>query len=248
MTTGVHQTLGRMSPMSNHYWYRKRREVANLLSRHVHHADRIVDLGAGVGKDLALLASLFPSAEILAIDGSRESVEEINARFSENSRVRGELGDLRERLPLEDATFDLGYCSEVLEHMPEPAVLLAEACRIIKPGGFLLVTTPNEPNVFQKNFWRKGKADAPHVSQNGDAELFGHISLGTVKEWDAALARAGFELVDFARGAIMYGGREWLDREGVLAAFFAAEAIFDRAPRKLGRSLSDQVIGLYRRP
>jgi hypothetical protein len=44
----------------------------------------------------------------------------------------------------------------------------------------------------------------------------------------------------------MYGGRPWLDREAVLAVYFAAEGLIDLLPRGLGRHLSDQLIALYR--
>lgn len=45
-------------------------------------------------------------------------------------------------LPFRNAVFDTVLCSEVLEHVPEPAKLMAEAARALKPGGLLLLTTP----------------------------------------------------------------------------------------------------------
>ena len=51
------------------------------------------------------------------------------------------LADLHE-LPLDDATFDFVLCTEVLEHVIDPARVLAELRRILRPGGWLLLTTP----------------------------------------------------------------------------------------------------------
>jgi SAM-dependent methyltransferase len=51
------------------------------------------------------------------------------------------LADLHE-LPLGDATFDFVLCTEVLEHVSDPARVLAELRRILRPGGRLLLTTP----------------------------------------------------------------------------------------------------------
>lgn len=45
-------------------------------------------------------------------------------------------------LPFAAASFDSVLCNEVLEHVPEPARLFAEAARVLKPGGTLVLTTP----------------------------------------------------------------------------------------------------------
>jgi SAM-dependent methyltransferase len=46
------------------------------------------------------------------------------------------------RLPVEEASFDAVVCTEVLEHVAEPAVVLAELRRVLRPGGSLLLTVP----------------------------------------------------------------------------------------------------------
>jgi 2-polyprenyl-3-methyl-5-hydroxy-6-metoxy-1,4-benzoquinol methylase len=51
--------------------------------------------------------------------------------------------DANQRLPFDDAAFDLVWCSEVIEHLEDPAFALGELRRVTKPGGLLLLTTPN---------------------------------------------------------------------------------------------------------
>lgn len=46
-------------------------------------------------------------------------------------------------LPFADAVFDTVLATQVLEHVPEPALLLAEMCRVLRPGGVLLLTAPH---------------------------------------------------------------------------------------------------------
>ncbi len=59
-------------------------------------------------------------------------------------------------LPVRDAVFDTVLCNEVLEHVPEPAILISEAARVLKPGGILILTTPQtwglhlEPQDFYR--------------------------------------------------------------------------------------------------
>jgi len=46
-------------------------------------------------------------------------------------------------IPYGDATFDLVFADNVLEHLAEPQVIFAEICRVLKPGGVFLFKTPN---------------------------------------------------------------------------------------------------------
>jgi SAM-dependent methyltransferase len=50
--------------------------------------------------------------------------------------------DLNEPLPIENRVADTLVCLSVLEHLREPGFMLCEACRILKPGGVLLLQVP----------------------------------------------------------------------------------------------------------
>lgn len=45
-------------------------------------------------------------------------------------------------LPFRSASFDTVLCTEVLEHVPEPEACVAELSRVLRPGGYLILTTP----------------------------------------------------------------------------------------------------------
>lgn len=51
--------------------------------------------------------------------------------------------DLNKKLPFQDASFDLVWCSEVIEHLENPRETAKEIKRILKPGGKYILTTPN---------------------------------------------------------------------------------------------------------
>jgi SAM-dependent methyltransferase len=61
-----------------------------------------------------------------------------------------------ETIPVEDASFDLVVCLQVIEHVPDPAAAVRELRRIVRPGGQLLLSThgvaPFHPNP--EDHWR----------------------------------------------------------------------------------------------
>ncbi len=109
-------------------------------------------LNAGCGEGLfapLLLARCGPSLQIeldLSVAGARHLCSERQQYIS---------GSLT-ALPLRDASIDLVLCSEVLEHIPEDGVAVAELARVLKPHGWLLVSVPTPPAVPDPNHVREG--------------------------------------------------------------------------------------------
>jgi SAM-dependent methyltransferase len=109
---------------------------------------------------LALLSGLPPGRVLDAPCGDGTLTRELVAHgwravagdiepvgFGEADRVRFVRLDLDESLPFADATFDAVVSLEGIEHLLSPARCLAEFCRILRPGGRLVLTAPNVNNV-----------------------------------------------------------------------------------------------------
>ncbi len=94
------------------------------------------DLGCGSGRIAAALAP-FVSA-VVAVDASTEMLSVARERLAGFPNVHLHEGSL-EALPIETGTLDLALVVHVLHHVPEPALALAEAARVLKPGGRLVV-------------------------------------------------------------------------------------------------------------
>jgi ubiquinone/menaquinone biosynthesis C-methylase UbiE/DNA-binding transcriptional ArsR family regulator len=96
----------------------------------------IGDLGCGTGALLPILASHV--ARVIGVDASAEMLNAARGRVSTVSNVEVRQGTL-EALPLADASLDAAVLALVLHHLPSPADALAEASRVLKPGGRLLI-------------------------------------------------------------------------------------------------------------
>lgn len=99
---------------------------------------RVADLGCGDGY-LTIEASRWAS-RVIAVDRSQAVLERARAlaRRRRVSNVTWRRGDI-ERLPLRDASVDVAILSQALHHAADPARAIAEAARIVVPGGRVLV-------------------------------------------------------------------------------------------------------------
>jgi len=108
----------------------------------------IADLGAGEGMLSQLLARR--ARQVWCIDNSPAMVEvgmEL-ARKNGLENLTYKLGDI-EQVPLPDASVDLAILSQALHHAQRPQAAVAEAYRILRPGGQVLVLDLNE-HAFEK--------------------------------------------------------------------------------------------------
>lgn len=100
---------------------------------------RLLDIGTGTGGLLELVAPRVDSA--LGIDASREMLALARSRLAE--RGLGDRCSVRQadfyRLPLPDRAYDAVTLVMVLHYADEPAAALAEAARVLRPDGLLLV-------------------------------------------------------------------------------------------------------------
>jgi ArsR family transcriptional regulator len=94
------------------------------------------DLGCGTGQLSALVAPHVK--QVIAVDGSTEMLKAARARLVDTRNVDVRLGSL-EALPIDNSQLDIAMMGLVLHHVPDPAAVLSEAARVLKPGGRLLI-------------------------------------------------------------------------------------------------------------
>ncbi|MGP1396844.1 MAG: ArsR/SmtB family transcription factor [Inquilinaceae bacterium] len=98
----------------------------------------LVDLGTGTGRMLALAAGR--AKRLVGIDQSREMLAVARANLERAGRSDWQVrqGDIQQ-LPLPPAAFDVAVMHQVLHYLDDPSAALAEAARVLRPGGVLLI-------------------------------------------------------------------------------------------------------------
>jgi SAM-dependent methyltransferase len=103
------------------------------------------------------------------------------SRRAEFPQVRWLQGDAQP-LPFRDRAFDALFAGELVEHLPEPVTALREFQRVLKPGGTLILTTPNRLRLAN----RADRSERPYSPD--------HLSELSYDEVRDLLRESGFEV------------------------------------------------------
>jgi len=139
-------------PMQRFWHGGKLTMIDQLIRPHLNTDSRLLEIGCGAG-NLLLQASVRGSFPV-ALDLSMQALSFVRSRLTEAAssaeapRGFASTQAIGEHLPLADGSFDCVILSEVIEHLEAPQVSIKEAARVLRPGGRLLVTTPN-----YRSFW-----------------------------------------------------------------------------------------------
>jgi SAM-dependent methyltransferase len=155
---------------ADHWWFRCKASIVRWALRRTS-APRdswLIDLGAGAGGVTAMLG--WRRDRVLAAEGS----EDLAAVASKRQALPTLVTDIR-TAGIVDGAAGVVCLLDVIEHMPDPEHALAEARRILAPGGVLVVTVP-------AHRWLWSGAD----------EYLGHVRRYTRPDLLRALRQAGF--------------------------------------------------------
>jgi SAM-dependent methyltransferase len=122
---------------------------------------RIIDIGSGQGDMAAAIRSRFPAAEILGLELALSGVEISRRKVPGAGFVQRNLLDQTEPLEHQRGWATHAVCSEVIEHLDDPALLLRNARAYMDEGCCLIVTAPGGPmsafdrHIGHRKHWRK---------------------------------------------------------------------------------------------
>jgi malonyl-CoA O-methyltransferase len=139
----------------------------------------ILDLGAGTGAGAGALLKRFRPATVIAADVAEHMLAVARRRGRPWRRPRVVAGNAT-ALPFASASFDLVFCSLMLQWCDEPRRAFAEMQRVLKPGGLLQFATFGPATLAELRAAWSAADDFPHVSE-----------LPELPELGAAMSAAG---------------------------------------------------------
>ena len=203
------------------------------LSQEYHQAERIAQIERHAGslagvRLLDLVAGMGGFAVAAALHGAQVTVSEYNLAYCRITQLRADryglsvpiLNGAGEHLPFTAAQYDVVVCWDVIEHVQDPAAVLAEIGRVLRPGGQLFLTVINRRAWVDPHYHIRGLNWIPrlwaewYIEHQGRSKAGSNFRdmqrLSTMHYFDypefVALARQhGFASVDMNEVAVREG-------------------------------------------
>ncbi|MFJ9693693.1 class I SAM-dependent methyltransferase [Kitasatospora sp. NPDC101183] len=167
-----------------------------LAGLHEGEVRRALDVGSGPGVIAAMIAEVFPAAEVVAVDQSAALLERAEARSG------GRLSVQRVDLPAEFAELgeeeaDLIWSGNAVHHLGDQQAALTALARVLRPGGLLAVAESGLPPRYLPRDFGLGRpgfqARLDAVQEDGFAAMRAELpgAVEEVEDWAAMLERAG---------------------------------------------------------
>ena len=159
----------------------------------------ILDLGCGDGSALQAAAQQNPAHHFAGLDWSADALHQATTKGLTTIR-----GTIETRLPIADGKADVVIMSELIEHLVDPDTALAEVKRVLRPGGHLLLSTPNLAAWYNRGLLAAGiqpvfsEVSLRAVFGRPGRVVAGHLRLYTRRALTEFLTASGFRCVKVA--------------------------------------------------
>lgn len=166
---------------------------------------KFLDVGCGLGFFMDHLNKVNPKLQIHGVDYSTYNLKQAKKRLPFTFK----RCNIEDGIPYEDKFFDMVYAAEFIEHIVDPDYFIEESYRILKPGGYILITTPNlvswynrllmmfgvQP-IFYETSTRSPKIGSGPLKAIKQGTIpVGHIRIFTIRAIQDLLVEQGFEVV-----------------------------------------------------
>lgn len=134
----------------SHYFVRwveeqRLKTITGLIKRHMKKNNIvdpiIVEAGCGTGHVLEEIADSISTSNLIGVDPLEWWLDKATKRLGDRAKL---VKGFAEELPFGDKSVDFVICTEVIEHVIDPAVVLCELKRVVKDEGLIVVSIPNE--------------------------------------------------------------------------------------------------------
>ena len=184
----------------NNYYYKNNKNykkldqrlkiMANLVDKN----QKILDLGCGTGTLIKLLTK--KNKEVEGIDISKKVV-----KIGQKKGLKIKVADLHKTFPYPKKHFDTITAGEIIEHIYDTDFFLEEISRVLKPNGYLILSTPNIATLGRRLMLLFGINPLIDTCLENSA---GHIRYFTKKSLEELLLKHGFKIIIFTSDSINF--------------------------------------------
>ena len=226
-------------------------------------AEKLLDIGCSDGTVSLILKEAFGVQEVYGIEISAQAAE-----IARNKGIKTACMNLNEAdFPFDNDSFDMVFAGEIIEHLFSTDHFLDEIYRVLKPGGYFIITTPNlaswhcrsllllgyqpytilassihrEAGTFLSWFRKKPAKNVRYISSSGEGGL-GHIQFFTLRAVKNLLKVHAFQIMRTSGSPV--------DRITFSMPFLLRETVslIDRVVSSLFPSLASLIIIVAKKP
>lgn len=237
--------------LANQHGVHRDRTVLDWMDRALRSAQEpraALDVGSAFGNYTFMLNARLGRDQSITFEGIDLSERQVHFANSFAQQVPGysnchfSVADIEKELPFSAGMFDVINLSDVLEHLEHPVDTLRQLRRLAKPGGSIVVSTPQRTTLFKRIahlankstkgglFRRYYVGKSTELDDDGQPVMevdagHDHISEMNLDELIDAGRQAGLQLADVELMSVM-SGSEWFDEHAfLLAGLMALEAV-----------------------
>jgi len=199
---------------------------------------RILEIGCWDGRNIFKLKNELSdeyNIEFKGIDISNKDIKKAQVKSNENdNKCSFNTMDIN-NMTFPDNSFDIVLASEVLEHLKDPKEIVEKISKVLKTGGFFVITVPHKGGGLIMKILnclrRKNSEDVNEEAKNISGEGFGHISVLAHKEWKKIFKETGFKVEKVKGTSGLFFGNPELDKHKIIFAFsIILDSLLERFP------------------
>ncbi len=131
------------------YWHKRRFDEVSKVIQKVN--GRVLDIGSNDGTFSKVILDKSHARSLVGLDVIKTTVDWANKHWKYTGKMKFMVGDAH-KLPFVAKTFDAVFALEVLEHVFDPLIVLAEVKRVLRDDGYAVFLVPSD-NLLFRTVW-----------------------------------------------------------------------------------------------
>lgn len=233
---GLLRSYDALSPWSDEYrvdFKRFKKSLDFLDKKNLIKDKDILDIGSGIGimvSALGLSGARATGMDKFIFGHKENNFFQVNnpdklAKVWKDNKISIVDGDVTAPLPFPDTSFDLVISDAFIEHLPEsPRALFSEIHRVLRPGGYLFVTTPNVADLHKRlRFLLLGRSPHWDLKDYFDrgSNFLGHRREFSLSEVSRMMEWSDFKIADAFTANVYFNPARMLNPRKLLPQIFS---------------------------